>query len=389
MPGRRTIQLARVFGIRIGVGVSWFVVLFIYIFVFTPYFHDVIKGPYTIAYAVAVASVLSFFCSLILHELGHAVVARRNGLDVLGIELWALGGMTRTTRAPERPGVQFRVAAAGPAVTLALIVGCLLLGEALAQSHHFFDVATASGHVRSTPAAVWLGWMLTLNVFVLAINLIPAFPLDGSQMAQAVIWKLTGDRNRAARITGRLGQGLALLIAASGLLVFTQGTEYSFYGVMLLLFALFLYQGAGAAVAQGAIGQRIQRLKVADIIDREPAVIPGELRLLDAQEQFFAHQRHPWFAVVDHARRFLGVVRAERLEREIAAGRPALPVSDVVEGERELPIEITEDATVESLLRSEALGRWGGLVAVDGDGVLRGVVTLAQIRKALRLASGR
>ena len=156
-----------------------------------------------------------------------------------------------------------------------------------------------------------------------------------------------------------------------------------------MLLAGFLYQGGGAAVLQGAVGQRIQRLKVADIMDREPEVIPGDLRLLDAQEQFFAHQRRPWFAVVDQARHFLGVVRSERLDAEIAAGRPALSVSDVVEGESDLPMQITEDEPLEALLRSEALGRWGGVVAVDGDGVLRGVVTLAQIRKALRLASGR
>jgi Zn-dependent protease len=388
MPGRRTIQLARIFGIRIGVGVSWFVVLFIYIFIFTPYFHEVIKGSYTTAYGVAVASVLSFFGSLILHELGHAVVARRNGLEVLGIELWALGGITRTTRAPERAGSQFRVAAAGPAVTLALIVACMLAGGVLFQDNHFLSVALASGG-HTSAAAVWLGWTLALNVLVLGINLIPAFPLDGSQMAQAVVWQLTGDRNAAARVTGRLGQGLAMVVALCGLALLALEPQLILYAAMFLLLALFLYQGAGAAVMQGAIGKRIERLTVADIIDREPAVIPGELRLLDAHEQFFAHQRHPWFAVVDQARHFLGIVRAERLEREIAAGRPALAVSDVVEGEHELPLEITEDAPIESLLRSEALGRWGGVVAVDPDGVLRGVVTLAQIRKALRIASGR
>jgi predicted transcriptional regulator len=94
-------------------------------------------------------------------------------------------------------------------------------------------------------------------------------------------------------------------------------------------------------------------------------------------------------AVVDHARHFLGVVRAEVLEREIAAGRPALAVSEVVEGEHDLPLQIAEDAPLEALLRSDALGRWGCVVAVDREGVLRGVVTLARIRAALRPVSGR
>ena len=93
---RRNFQLARIFGIRVGVGISWFLVLFLYIFIFTPYFHEALGGSRTTAYLVTVASVLTFFVSLVLHELGHALVARRNGLQVLGIELWALGGTTRT-----------------------------------------------------------------------------------------------------------------------------------------------------------------------------------------------------------------------------------------------------------------------------------------------------
>src|SRR5271168_5258114 len=116
MAQRTNFQLARILGIRIGVGFSCFVVLFVLIFVFTPYFHEVLGGSRTTAYLVAVASVLSLFASLILHELGHALVARRNGLTVGGIDLWAFGGITRTGES-ENPGMEFRVAAAGPMVT--------------------------------------------------------------------------------------------------------------------------------------------------------------------------------------------------------------------------------------------------------------------------------
>src|SRR5271168_5657720 len=128
MAQRTNFQLARILGIRIGVGFSCFVVLFVLIFVFTPYFHEVLGGSRTTAYLVAVASVMSFFASLILHELGHALVARRNGLTVAGIDLWAFGGVTRTvsrTGSSENPGSEFRVAAAGPLVTFLLIVICI------------------------------------------------------------------------------------------------------------------------------------------------------------------------------------------------------------------------------------------------------------------------
>ncbi|HEY7831812.1 MAG TPA: site-2 protease family protein [Solirubrobacteraceae bacterium] len=384
MPTRGSIHLVRLFGIRIGVGISWFLVLFLYIFLFYNYFHEVLGGSRATAYLVTVASVLSFFVSLILHELGHALVARRNGLQVAGIELWALGGITRTIGTFESPGAEFRVAAAGPLVTLGIIVLSVAGGYALADSGHFVDVAVGRSGVHATPALVWLSWVASLNVLVLVLNLVPAFPLDGGQIAHALIWRVTDNRNRATRATGRTGQGFAILLGAAGMALL--GLSGSISGIWLILIAGFIYQGASMAVVQGSMGKRIEGLTVADVMDRQPVTIPADLRLIDAQEQFFGRYRWPWFAVVDPARHFLGVIRSERLNAEIAAGRPALQVVDVLEDN--LPVRIEESQTLESLLRAEGLGRLGAMVAVDGDGVLQGVITVAQIRQALRPAAG-
>jgi Zn-dependent protease len=383
MMPRTNFQLARVFGIRIGAGVSWFVVLFLFVIWFTPYFHEVLGGSHTTAYLVAVAVVLSFFVSVILHELGHALVAQRNGLSVAGIDLWAFGGLTRMRELPRTPGSQLQVAIAGPAVTFVVIVLAIIAAHLAVPGGHFTEVATGGGNVRATPVFVWLSWLATVNLFVLVFNLIPAFPLDGGQIAQALIWWRTGDRNRATRWTGRAGQGFALALGALGLLWLASGESL---GLFTMVLAFILYQTANGAVAQGAFGQRIAGVTVADIMDREPVTIPADLRLLDAQEQFFLRYRWPWFAVVDPARHFLGVVREQRVDAEIAAGRPALPVVDVLE--EDMPVRIAEDQPVESLLRSEGLGRLGAMVAVDEQGVLQGVVTVAQLRKALRPAAG-
>jgi len=376
---RTNFQIARIFGIRVGVGISWFVVLFFFIFATTPYFHEVLGGSSTTAYLVAVASVLSFFASLIVHELGHALVARRHGLGVVGIDLWAFGGITRTSGIVEGPGTEFRVAAAGPLATLGVIVVCILAGALLTNSGHFFEVAVGKTGVRATPALVWLSWVGTINALVLIFNLVPAFPLDGGQLAHATIWWRTGDRNRATRYTGRAGQGFALALGALGLFGLASGSSF---GVLTMVLAFFLYQAAGQAVVQGSLGQRIQGITVADIMDREPVTVPAGLTLLDAQEQFFLRYRWPWFAVVDPAQHFLGVVREARIDEEIAAGRPALSVVEVLEPD--LPVRIGVQAPLESLLGSEGLGRLGAMVAVDTDGVLQGVVTLAQVRQALR-----
>ena len=195
----------------------------------------------------------------------------------------------------------------------------------MASSHHFFAVAVGSGGDASRRRP-WCGssWLVTLNVLVLILNLIPAFPLDGAQIVHALMWWRTDDRNRATRVVGRIGQGFALLLGAAGLGVLVALLDIS--GVWLAFIGLFVYQSATGAVLQGSVDQRIQRLTVADVMDPEPVTIPAETGLLDAQEHFFLRYRWPWFAVVDPARHFLGVVRSERVDAEIAAGRPALPV---------------------------------------------------------------
>ncbi|HWX86591.1 MAG TPA: site-2 protease family protein, partial [Solirubrobacteraceae bacterium] len=354
-----SIQLARLFGIRIGVSASWFFVLLFLIVILSEYFHEVLHGSSSTAYAVAVAGALGYFASLILHELGHALVSRRLGIPILGIDLWFFGGMAKPAREPETAGEEFKVAAAGPAVTLALVVICTVAIAIAANGSNFADAALTREGFTTTPLLALLGWFLFINTLLLLFNLVPAFPLDGGRIARAAIWWRTGDRNRGTRVTGRAGQGFAILLGLAGLLIFLNG---SLTGLFTTVLGLILYQASGGAVMQGALGQRIQSVRVKDIMDREPPTIPAELNVLDAQEQFFQHYRRPWFAVVDHARHFLGVVRSERVDAEIAAGRPALEVGDVLE--QDLVVRIDEQEPLEALLRSEGLGRLGGMVAV-------------------------
>jgi Zn-dependent protease len=380
---RRNMQLARIFGIRIGVSASWFVFLFLLIYWLSQsYFPEVMNGSQTTAYLVAVAGALGYFASLILHELGHALVARRQGIPVVGIDLWFLGGLSQMRREPASAREELKIAAAGPAVTLTLFALCLGAIVALASSGTVSDVALTSASVKTSPVLALLGWLGFINALLFVFNIVPAFPLDGGRIARALIWWRTGDRNRATQATGRSGQGFALLVGLLGLWVFAHNGDV--IGLLTMVLAFFLYQAASAAVVQGALGRRIKHITVGDIMDREPVTIPADATLLDAREEFFLRYRWPWFAVVDPARHFLGVVRQQRVEGEISAGRPALTVVDVLE--EDLPVRIGEEAPLESLLGAEGLGRLGAMVAVDSDGVLRGVVTLAQVQGALRPA---
>src|SRR3981081_4697628 len=133
MSPRGSIQLARIFGIRVGVSGSWFLVLFFLIFFLSQYFHEILGGSTSTAYVVAVGGALGYFASLILHELGHALASRRLGIPILGIDLWFFGGMAKPAREPETPGEEFKVSVAGPAATFSVLVICVVATAVIAS----------------------------------------------------------------------------------------------------------------------------------------------------------------------------------------------------------------------------------------------------------------
>src|ERR1700730_6740970 len=248
MRPRTNFQLARIFGIRIGVSASWFFVLFFLIYwLGHEYFPKILSASQTTTYLVAVAAALGYFASLILHELGHALVARRVGIPIAGIDLWFFGGMSQRRGEPQTAGEEFKVAAAGPAVTLALFALCLGVGALMASGEHIADVALTRQGFTTTPTLALVGWLAFINGILLLFNIVPAFPLDGGRIARALIWWRTGDRNRATHLTGRSGQAFALLLGLFGLWALASG---SYLGAFTIVLSFLLYQAAGAAVVQ-------------------------------------------------------------------------------------------------------------------------------------------
>ena len=378
-----SIQLLRVFGIRIGASPSWFVVLFVFIYFFSDYFREVLGGSVTQAYVVAVIAAFLFFVSLVLHELGHALVARREGIGISGIDLWFFGGVAKMTRDTQSPGSEFRISAAGPAVTLVIFGLCFGLG-ALVTSGGALDVARLAGDAEASPTYALLGFLATINAMLFLFNLVPAFPLDGGRIARSVVWKLTGNRNTATRVAGRIGEGFAYIMIGIGIFLAARGELVD--GIWLAVLGWFIAQSARAAVASTAFTERIDGITVADIMDAQPVSMPATTPLTQAQDEYFLRYRWDWFPVVDEGGRFLGVVREPRLDEEIAAGRPALEVGELVEVADADGWRVTSDSPLEALLGDEQLRSRGALMAVDADGVLRGVVTTDQVRRALTAA---
>ena len=381
-----SIKLMDLFGFRIGVDRSWFLILFLMIFLLSGQFRQALHSSDGVAYLTTVITVLVLFGSLIVHELGHALVARRQGILVRRIDLFLFGGLTEMSRDAASPGEDFKIAGAGPLATFLFVVLCLGIDLAIVGPHRLIHAAALDGTVRITPVLLSLSWLLIWNVLLLLFNLVPAFPLDGGRMTRATIWRVTGEKERGTRVAAKLGQGFALLLAGVG--IWLMLAYRSFTGLWLIAISFLLYQSARAAIVQTALSARIEGVRVADIMDRQPVAIPSHTPVGDALDQFFLRYGWSWFPVVDDSGRFLGIARQERVRSALDAGEGWLTVEAVLEPESEAGWRVREDRPITELLSSEALGRLGALMAVDGEGVLRGVVTVDQVRRALQAAFG-
>jgi Zn-dependent protease len=387
MGGGRSIQLARVFGIRIGVDASWFIVLFLIIWLLSGSYEELFPGDDTKAFWLATISALLFFGSVVLHELGHALVAMRSGIGIAGIDLWLLGGLAKMTRDTRSAGEEFRVAAAGPAVTALIVLACFG-GGTLIYGGELNDALAFRDDTNPSAVAALLAFLTWTNSFILAFNLLPGFPLDGGRIARAAAWRITGDKSRANRIAAQLGRFFAYLIAAFGvsliLGVWPGVAPDLIGGVWLILIGMFMAQAAGSIEQQTRVTERIAGLTVQDVMDAEPVVLPNETKLDRALDEFFLRYRWPWFPVTDLNGRFLGLVSRDKVEEVPEQLRPGSSVDEVVNRDAAADFRIAMDEPLEALLASEALRSLGALVAVDGDGRVRGVVTIDQVRRALQ-----
>ena len=392
MPTRNRFNLLTVRGIPIGVDWSWFLVLFLVIWLLSGFYGDLLGSPEGSfePYALAVISALGFFGSILLHEIGHALVALRNKIGITEITLWMFGGIAGLKRDPDSAGVEFRIAAAGPAVTLLIAAACLGAGTVI-DGGAFWEAASLDEGASISAAVAVLAWIGQINLTILVFNLLPAFPLDGGRIARAIVWKLTGDRERATNFAARLGQGFAFLFIALG--VFLALTGAVFFGIWLAVIGWMLGQSAHATVVRSKLNEKLGGLRVSDVMDDEPVAIPSDTTVDRALDEYFLRYRWPWFPVVDAGRSFVGLLNRGTADSVPETSRDSRTVSELL-GEEGSPgterddQHVRSDEPIESLLANVELRRLGGLAAVDADGKLIGVVTLEQVGRALRGAVG-
>ena len=226
-----SVRLGRIAGIEFGVNWSWLVVFALIVWtlasgIFPSTNPGLSKATHI---AMAIVAAFLFFLSLLLHEFGHALRARREGIEIDGITLWLFGGVARFKGSFRSAGTEFRVAIAGPLVSLAL--GVLFVLIALIPG-----IPSAVDGV-----AAWLGY---INLTLLVFNLIPAPPLDGGRVLHAALWRWRGDYVWATRVAANVGRGFGYLLIAVGIAMFV--FQSSFSGAWLAFLGWFLLNAATA-----------------------------------------------------------------------------------------------------------------------------------------------
>lgn len=285
----RSIPLGRILGIPLGLDYSWFLIFALVTWSLAgSYFPEQYPGWSTGLYwAIGLATSLLFFASVLLHELGHSVIALRNGIPVRSITLFIFGGVAQIGREPGSPGVEFRVAIAGPIVSFVLagLFGALgWLGASFA------------------PLAALATYLAYINGSLGLFNLIPGFPLDGGRVFRAILWRITHSFRRATEIAGAAGNLFAWLFIFWGAWQMIGGNFAG--GLWIAFIGWFLQNAATASVQQMTLERLLAGHTVGEIMMRECPTVAPEVTL----EQL-VHDH-----ILTTGRRFFPVARAGRVE---------------------------------------------------------------------------
>jgi Zn-dependent protease/predicted transcriptional regulator len=282
---RDSFTLGRIAGISFGVNWSWLVVFALIVWTLaTGIFPETNPGFSDGAYvAMALAAALLFFTSLVMHEFGHALQAKREGMEIEGITLWLFGGVAKFRGMFPSAGAEFRIAVAGPLVSLAL--GVL-----------FVLVAWLAGTPQAIDAvAAWLGY---INLMLLVFNLLPALPLDGGRVLRSLLWRARGDFGWATRVAASIGRGFGYLMIAAG--VFLLIFEGAFSGAWLAFLGWFLLMAAAAEDRYLLAQQALGGLRVRDLMVGDPVTTRADATLGEFMDDVVSRTRYTAYPVTDN-----------------------------------------------------------------------------------------
>jgi Zn-dependent protease/CBS domain-containing protein len=362
-----SLQLGRIAGVRIGVNWSWLVVFALIVWsladgVFPSQNPGLSNATYI---AMALVAALLFFASLLLHELGHARQARREGMEIEGITLWLFGGVAQFKGSFPSAGAEFRIAIAGPLVSLVLGVLFVLLA------------VFAGSPTEVDGVAAWLGY---INLTLLVFNLLPALPLDGGRVLRSALWYFKGDFAWATRIASNIGRGFGYLFIAGGIaMLIFQG---SFSGAWLAFIGWFLLQAATAEARYVATQQALDGLRVRDLMVRDPVTVDADLTLGQFVDDVAGRRRYTTYPVLEDGRPvgllpFRSVVAVPRSEWDRRR------VRDSMIGREQVPLLDESEPAIDALAELSSSDVNRGLV-VDNEH-LAGLLSITDLARALEV----
>ena len=366
---RQSVRLGRIAGIPIGM--HWTVV------VIAALVADMLAADWLPAviphqsaglyWVVAVAGAVLFIAALAAHEIAHAIVARRCGVQVRSITLWAMGGIAELEQEPPTARTDVQIAIAGPATSLA--AGIVFGGAAiLDRSWHGPAVVTAM-----------LAWLSVMNVALALFNLLPGAPLDGGRILRGLLWKRSGDRQRASRAAARSGQVLGIGICAIGVLELLAWRDIG--GLWLMLIGWFLVTMARAEQQSDAAREALAGLLVRDIMLPHPDIGAAWCDVAEFTGRVVLSSHQTVFPVLSLGGDLAGVVFAGALARVPDADRATTRLGQVATPVP--PAYIADPGSPASSLLSRPPLRGQLLAVVVEDRRVTGLVTTEELRLAL------
>jgi Zn-dependent protease/predicted transcriptional regulator len=369
MPGR-SIRIARIAGIPVGVSPWWLVIVALFTWVLgASYFPEVIHGISPgVSYALGLASVLLLFASILAHEFGHAIVARHHGIEVEEIDLWLLGGVSQMRGEAHEPSTELRYALAGPAIT-ALIAACF--------------GALALLLPPSTPPVVraLVEYQAFVNVAILVLNMLPAFPLDGGRVLRSLLWRRTGDMGRSTDTAASVGRGFGYVMIALGGLEFLSGVPE---GLWLALIGFFIVVAAGQQAMGAQVQAALSGVHVSELMSAPVVSIPERTSAAQASADWFVPYRYTSFPVVNEYGRAIGLVSVTQIEALTRPQRAAQRVGEIAD--RDAGLLVAENEDVSRLLERPPFARVGRAVVIDELGRPVGLVSITDVQRTLRAA---
>jgi Zn-dependent protease/predicted transcriptional regulator len=359
---RSQIKLGRVFGIEIGLHYSWFLIALLIVLSLSSQFHasNPQWGDGTIL-AVAVATAILFFISLLLHELAHSIVATSNGLPVKEITLFALGGVSQIEKNPTSARLEFWMAFVGP-LTSAVVGGvCLLATKAV-------------GGASSDPWMAMLLWLGYINLSLAAFNLIPGYPLDGGRVLRAMIWWKTGDADRSTRAAAKAGQAVAFMFIAFGIFRFFGGAGIG--GLWIAFIGWFLLQAARESYVRVGLAHALEGVRVANVMTRDCPTVDGWLNVQNFVDQELLRTGRRCFIVVEKGE-MTGLVTPHEVKQIDRAKWPFITLHDIMRPISDVR-SVAPDASLGRAL--EVMGRDNlNQLPVVSNGHLEGVLSRAEV----------